>query len=63
MEVDMGIGGLEFGSGITRFPSLVFVALHIFLCLPQKKNILSVEYIDVLKYVFWHSIECEHSSL
>ena len=24
MEIDMGIGGLEFGSGVTRFPGLVF---------------------------------------
>ena len=25
MEIDMGIGGLEFGSGVTRFPGLVLV--------------------------------------
>ena len=24
MEIDMGIGVLEFGSGITRFPGLVY---------------------------------------
>ena len=23
MEIDLGIGGLEFGSGVTRFPGLV----------------------------------------
>ena len=23
MEIDIGIGGLEFGSGVTRFPGLV----------------------------------------
>ena len=24
MGIDMGIGGLEFGSGVTRFPGLVW---------------------------------------
>ena len=23
MKIDMGLGGLEFGSGVTRFPGLV----------------------------------------
>ena len=27
MEIDMGIGGLKFGSGVTRFPDLVFVVV------------------------------------
>ena len=28
MEIDMGIGGLEFGSGVTRSPGLVFVVVN-----------------------------------
>ena len=28
MEIDMGIGGLEFGSGVTRSPGLVFKYLR-----------------------------------
>ena len=28
MEIDMGIGELEFGSGVTRSPGLVFLVLE-----------------------------------
>ena len=43
MEIDIGIGGLEFGSGVTRFPGLVFKGLHLPVQLQQYEN-LPIQY-------------------
>ena len=38
MEIDIGIGGLEFGSGVTRFPGLVYYYFTLPLDLPLDYN-------------------------
>ena len=49
MEIDMGIGGLEFGSSVTWFPGLVFVVVVIvFLVLILVINVAVVIVILIL---------------
>ena len=35
MEIYMGIGGLEFGSGVTRFPGLVYIDQYMHCLVPR----------------------------
>ena len=48
MNIDMRIEGLEFGSGVTRFPGFVFV----FFSFCQGPKVIG----NALPYNVWHSL-------